>query len=504
MLVSSLIKFIVYLRSKEAFCDNFVTMTLCGMSRFFLINRRCVTNSFRNRHTIGKKTANNMKSIQHAIIAASLISCQATYAGSEPILEPEVVATSSATGLLLGKFTGDTAYDKIWSAFTLYKDENNPILQEFSLQGRLQIQYAAGDSEDGHFGIENFKNSSPANRQTVWGDRFEARRSRIGIKSRWYQNWKVEGQIDANTNEGASNIYRDIYDFYVTYAPSDAFNVTVGKTKVKLSREQEISSKDIVTLERSLLSNQLFPGELTGIMTNGKGIYEYWSYELGVYGSDRAQAFSEFNQGAVILGKIGYDYSSQSGLDSAIASFQYMHNTEPGYRGENVEPEFYASTSPAFTDSIALTNDITQGRFGLTTDILYGFGYEGTAEQAGKIKDINQSDVFGISMIPTYFVADGFQLVGRVQWATGGDAGPGTTNLGLPNRYEKWAPNVIQNGDSYTSFYFGVNYYFYGNKLKIMNGIEYSMMDGGLANAKKGQTTNYDGYTFFSGLRFYF
>jgi hypothetical protein len=37
-----------------------------------------------------------------------------------------------------------------------------------------------------------------------------------------------------------------------------------------------------------------------------------------------------------------------------------------------------------------------------------------------------------------------------------------------------------------------------------MNGIEYSMMDGGLANAKKDQTTNYDGYTFFSGLRFYF
>ena len=75
-------------------------------------------------------------------------------------------------------------------------------------------------------------------------------------------------------------------------------------------------------------------------------------------------------------------------------------------------------------------------------------------------------------------------------------------NLGLPNRYEKWAPDAIQNGDSYTSFYFGVNYYIYGNKLKLMNGIEYSIMDGGLA--KKGQTNDFDGYTFFSGLRFYF
>ena len=34
-----------------------------------------------------------------------------------------------------GKLTGDTGWDRAWSAFTLYKDENNPILQEFALHG---------------------------------------------------------------------------------------------------------------------------------------------------------------------------------------------------------------------------------------------------------------------------------------------------------------------------------------------------------------------------------
>jgi phosphate-selective porin OprO/OprP len=453
-----------------------------------------------------------IKSARRVILATSLLGCLPAFAGTtvNPGTAESSGPASTATGLLLGKLTGETAYDRIWSAFTLYKDENNPVLQEFSLQGRLQVQYADGNSDNGHFDIEDFKNGSAANRQSVWEDHFEARRARFGFKSKWYQNWKLEGQIDVDTTDGANNLYRDIYDLYLTYAPGDSFNASIGKTKVKFGREQEISSKEILTFERSLVSNLLFPGELTGAWVSGKGIAEHWLYELGIYSNDRSREFARFHQGgAVILGKIGYDYSVQTGLDIAVASFQYMHNSDPGFK-EVDENTYFASGSPAFTDCIALTNDITQGRFGLTTDILYGFGYQGNAEQAGSTKAINQSDVFGITIIPSYFIADGLQLVGRFQWATSGDvhpkrgSTPATSNLGLPNRYEKWAPDVIPNGDNYTSFYLGLNYYLYGHKLKIMSGIEYSMMDGGIASAGKHQTASYDGYTFLSGLRFSF
>ena len=44
------------------------------------------------------------------------------------------------------------------------------------------------------------------------------------------------------------------------------------------------------------------------------------------------------------------------------------------------------------------------------------------------------------------------------------------------------------------SAYIGLNYYIYGHKLKLMNGVEYSHLGGG----------DYDGYTFLSGLRFSF
>ncbi|MCX8497686.1 MAG: porin [Akkermansiaceae bacterium] len=445
------------------------------------------------------------RSVPFAMLASSLLGCLSIQAGTETLAAP--TSSSTATGLLVGKLVGETNFDRTWSAFTLYKDDTRPILQEFSLQGLLQAQYADGNSDNGHFDIRDFKDANAANNQSVWGDHFEARRARIGFKSRWYQNWKFGSQIDADTTDGANKIYRDIYELYLTYAPTDAMNVTVGKTELKFGRQQEILSKEILTLERSLVSNLLAPGELTGVMVNGKGIQDYWTYELGLYGTARARALTGYDAGTVTLGKIGYDYASQSGLDTALASVHFVHNSAPGFK-ETDSDNFYSNASPAFTDSIALNNDITMGRFGLITDILYGFGYQGTADQAGVEKSLNQTDVLGVSVIPSYFIAKGLQLVGQLQWATSERAQPAsgntpaTTNLALYSRYEKWAPSVIQNGDNYASAYIGLNYYLYSHKLKFMNGIQYSTMDGGLAKAD--QTTSYHGYTFLSGLRFYF
>ena len=290
------------------------------------------------------------------------------------------------------------------------------------------------------------------------------------------------------------SLYKDIYDLALTYAPSDTFNLSVGKTKVKFSREQEISSKEILTMERSLISNTLFPGELTGAWVSGKGIQDYWLYELGIYGSDRVREFSSFDEGIVVLGKIGYDYSSQAGLDTAVVSLHYMHNTEPGF-ADRPDPDFVPGTSPRFTDSVALTNDITSGRFGLTTELMYGSGFEGTASVAGVATAINQPDVIALSVIPSYFIADGLQLVGRLQLANA-DAGNG---LRVPGRYERLSKlpsgaNNDESGNTYASAYVGLNYYIYGHKLKLMNGIEYSHMGGG----------DYDGYTAMTGLRFSF
>ena len=311
--------------------------------------------------------------------------------------ETSPTSTSTASGLLLGKLTGETAFDRAWSAFTLYKDETNPILQEFSLQGRLQLQAADGNADSGHF------DSSQRPDEVLWGDDFEIRRARLGFKSKWFNSYKLEGQINVDPDL-QTDIYHDIYDLYLTYAPADSFNLSVGKTKVKFTKEQEISSKEIITIERGLLSNMLFPGELTGVWVNGKGIREHWLYEFGVYGNERNREFTDGDGGELFLAKIGYDYSANIGWDSAVASIHYMHNTEADFQGNNTSPGSSSKLkSPNFSNSIAITNDLSQGRFGLTSEFI-------CAEGEGK-----QSDVMGFTIIPSYYIFDGLQVVGRFQ-----------------------------------------------------------------------------------------
>jgi phosphate-selective porin OprO/OprP len=409
-----------------------------------------------------------MKSIQCTLLATSLLGF--------------VSANAEPTGLIFGKLTGETAFDRAWSAFTLYKNEDNPILQEFALQGRLQVQSIYGESDGDSFNTSDYKDAG--NDESVWGNDIEARRARLGFKSKWFQSWKFEGQInvdvDGMDNTGDDTFYKDIYDLFVTYAPSDALNISAGKTKVKFSREQEISSKEILTIERSLLSNTLFPGELTGIWASGKGIADHWLYEVGVYGNDRQREFTDLSgddRGTLFLAKIGYDYAEQSGLDTAVASVHFMNNSEPNYK-EPTPPDYTTGTSPNFKTSWAFTNDITQGRFGLTTEAMLASG------------DGSQSDVMGLTLIPSYYIAEGLQLVGRVQVATCEDP----DDLRLPSRYERLVSGDDEKGNTYASVYAGLNYYIYGHKLKLMNGLEYSHMGGG----------DYDGYTFMSGLRFSF
>jgi phosphate-selective porin OprO/OprP len=267
---------------------------------------------------------------------------------------------------------------------------------------------------------------------------------------------------------------------FVTYSPSDAFNLSVGKTKVRLGREQETSSNNILTLERSLVSNLLHPGELTGIWVSGKGIKGGWLYELGFYGNDRSREFSSGDGGHIVMAKVGYDYAERFGLDSAVASVHVMTNSEPNY-DEPSDSQYNPSASPKFSTSIAFTNEITQGRFGLLTDVYMASGENTTA--------IGQSDVMGITIVPSFFFAEGLQLVGRLQIATSDDF----NDLTVPGRYETLQPGDDK-GDTYVSAYMGVNYYMYGHKLKLMNGIEFSQMGD----------SDYSGFTYMSGLRFSF
>ncbi len=430
--------------------------------------------------------------IKYALLATGLLGVVSAKAGSEATPAPETSPSSSATGLLVGKLTGETEWDRAWSAAVLYKNDDNPVIQLFQLTGRLQLQSIYGDSGGDSFNTSDYKDAG--NDENVWGNDIEARRTRLGFKSKFYQNWKLDASfnVDVDGQDGPGGdptFYKSLQEGGLTYAPSDQFNVSIGKKQVRFSRDQEISSTEIVTFERSLTSNTLTPGELTGIWSYGKEIAGAWQYEAGAYSNARVAEFAQPGDGGMLLiGKIGYDFAEQTGLDTCVTTFTYMHNTEPGYKDSRVDPNFTYSASPAFTNSIALTNDLSQGRFGMITELMYGFGYTGTADQGVQVP-LDQSNVFALTLTPSYFIADGLQIVGRVQFASSVDP----DGLRVQSRYERLAAGD-QYGNTYIAGYLGLNYYLYGNKLKLMNGVEYSKMGGG----------DYDGYTLFTGLRFTF
>ena len=434
------------------------------------------------------------KQITKTAIALGLVSwAQAAEAPIE--LPSENASSSSATGLLVGKLYGETAMDRAWSAATLYKNDDNSLIQLFQLTGRLQLQSIYGDAGDDSYNTSDFNDAGQ--QEIVWGDDIEARRARIGFKSKFFQNWKLDTSfnIDVDGQDGvggSTTFYKNFQEGGITYAPSDQFNVAIGKKQVRFSRDQEISSTEITTFERSVLSNTLTPGELTGVWSFGKGIADAWQYEAGLFSNARVRDFAQSGDGGILsIGKIGYDFAEHLGLESCVTTFTYMHNSEPGYQDGEKDPNFTFNASPSFTDSIALTNDLSQGRFGLITEIMYGFGFTGFADQGNAVPTaISQSDLFGLTITPSYFIADKLQAVYRFQLISSADP----NGIRVPSRYDRLASGDDERGNTYISHYLGLNYFIYSHKLKLMGGVEYSQLGGG----------SYDGCTVMSGLRFTF
>ncbi len=377
-------------------------------------------------------------------------------------LQAGEIATSSGKNLGAAVQPADTRsiYDKIWGAATLYKSDDNPVLQEFALQGRLHLQYADGDGFS----------SGDRPEEVLWGD-MEVRRFRLGFKSKWFRQFKLEGQIDVNPNFDPQ-FYSQIYDLNVTWAPNDRFNIGIGKYKANFfSVEQFTSSKEILTFERSLLSNTLFTSELTGIRANGK--INNWIYTVGGYAGDDQDEFTDFSAGAVIQAGIGYDLTSLTGMDKGIVKFDWQHSTDSKNAGGGA----------LFTNAFSLNSTWEKGRFGLYTDVLGGLGRD------------SQSDVWGFHVIPSFYILDGLQFVTRYQFGSGSNDG-----LPLQSRYERLSPHVTDGGrgDQYQAVYLGLNYYLYGHKLKLMAGTEFWDMNGG------GDGGDYSGWTTLVGLRMFF
>ncbi len=345
----------------------------------------------------------------------------------------------------------------------LYRNEDNPVLERFSLRGELALQWAAGTSDRGSYGSWELPTDG------LW-DGIDVRRWRLGFESKWFSCIRFWGTIDITPQWDP--FYSDIYDFAVSYSRSEELTVGVGKIKSQyFTQENNTRSRELIVFEQSLLVNTLVPKQLTAAWINGKA--GSWVYALAGYAGDYETEFSRFDAGAVVQASLGYDFASALNMDKALVKFDYQGSTS----ARN-------SDGPGrFGSAFSLNTTFQSGNFYGYTDFLGGLGLD------------SQGDVWGVVLTPTYFlIPNRLQAVLRYQYAHGDDDG-----LSLQKRYEALAPEIQSTkgaGSDYNAVYLGLNYYIYRHNIKLMTGVEYNDMTGG-------QRT-FSGWTYLAGIRLAF
>ena len=347
----------------------------------------------------------------------------------------------------------ESAFDRLWSLPTLYKNKDNPFIQEFRLIGRFHGDIYSVDSGHGY--------------DQDW----IVRRLRAGLKMTFLHDFEATGEVSFQPQFHAHPFYERITQANIAWKPSKAFNLIVGKQSIKFGMDGSLSSNELITTERSQVSNNLwFPNEyLSAITATGK--VGNWIYRATYgSGSDNAE-FGDFEGGFFGVASVGYDFGHALGAKKAVAKFDYIFN-DPNPR----------STGAKLWEQVgSLSLDLDYGQWGLRSEFAAGRGFGA------------QSDAIGFMVEPFYNITDKLQAVARYTYLHSDDP----NGLALLGRYETKVTSG--RGDEYNAIYAGLNYYIYGHKLKIQSGWEYAQMkdsanDGG----------DYAGWTWTTGLRFSF
>ena len=342
-----------------------------------------------------------------------------------------------------------STYDKIWKFAEWYEDDKNPVVQRVLFSGRYQHEFATVGADQGD------------------ADEWNVRRMRLGPRITVFRRFTVHAEVELNPQE-RDPLYVRFTDAYVQWAKSGKLAVTVGKQGVPFTMDGATSSKELLTIDRSNLSNNIWFSQeyMPGVSVSGRTAP--WTYRAGVYSSGAAnREFGEFNGGVFTLALLGYDFAGRLGVKEALLTANYVYQ-QPG-ANNTFTRRFEHITSIHFK--------LENGRWGVRSDGSKTVGYLG------------QRAVWGLMAMPYFNVTDKLQLVGRYTFLD--SDGVNGVSLGT---YENRVTRGL--GDEYNEAYLGVNYYFYGHKLKLQSGLQFAKMqdranDGGA----------YSGTSWTTGLR---
>jgi len=371
------------------------------------------------------------------------------------------------------EFIEPSTFDKVWGYAGLYKDDLNPILQEFKLRGRYHGQYWDVDADQGS--------------QSNWEDS----RSRFGFDAKLFDK-KIEVRADFQSNDQFTDFYDGLVDAYIRWKPSSSLSITAGKTKPLLGQFDWLESTNSQpTFERSQIFNQLGVNRATGL--TAEGTKDELSWRAGVYSNSTPSStggtgsfgdgeFGDFNGGLSYTLGAGYDFKHLLDLEKADFRLDWLHS----------ERDADDLVLNKYDDIISSTFWIKEGYASVVFEAYYASGADHVTP--GKQSKWDGSNVFGFFIQPTYdIIPNKLQLVGRYSYANS----EGPEGVVGQSRYERKVASNKGVGDVYHSLYGGAQYFIYGDKLKLMAGAEWATVEN-----DKGDS--YDGLTLLTGIRLSF
>lgn len=342
--------------------------------------------------------------------------------------------------------------ERFWEYPTIYKNDESSFLNEFRFVGRA------------HFDVFTIDSDLGTDQDWI------VRRIRTGVKARFFHNLDLHVEVDLNLQDPRP-AYGRLTDAYLAWKFNDAAKLSVGKQSVKFTLDGATSSNELITIDRSNLTNNLwFPTEyISGVNLSGK--IGQWQYSGGYYsGGTETKEFGNFDEGHFGLLNIGYDFNKLLGVKKALLRADYVYNDR--------NPESNA-TRP-FENIGALVFQLDTGKWGFSAEVAGGTGY-GT-----------QSDVWGATIMPWFNITKNIQAVLRYNYME--SEGPRGVRLA---RYDTFVTS--KRGDEYHEIYGGLNYYVCGHRLKVQTGVSYVMLDD--TSVEKGE---YHAWQWTTGLRLSF
>lgn len=360
---------------------------------------------------------------------------------------------------------------------TLYKNSDNPWIQEFGVFGRFQWQaaYLWGEDTNGYEFSDDYT---------------EVRRFRLGTKIKFLNFF--EAKVNANLADDRRNGvtrwpgddrlgwgYEDFdeatlaFDMKKAFGVEslDAFSVKYGRHKFLLSHEAHESSKKLLTVERSAISNKVYGSSRpTGVTVNAaKGA---WDLTAGLFSTDGLA------RGAANVDFIG-------GWNDGLAyytSLRYQASDRLWFLGDFVYNDADVRSGDdnlfGYRWAASLAADYDAGEWGLIVNGIYGDNGSG---RLGNLAPNRQGDFWGVVVMPYYWlVEDKLQGVVRYQYQGSEESRGIRVNSRYVRRDHGFPVNASiagGRGNTHHSIYGGLNWLICGHNLKVQTGLEYEWLN---------------------------